>query len=79
MPNSIDHKKRGGGRIQSICYSLKSYPRGSLYKLWAQLLDQFSREERAIKATERKAMASRDYGLRIEQAKRFSKLPQLIP
>lgn len=27
MPNSIDHKKRGGGWIQSICYSLKSYPR----------------------------------------------------
>lgn len=66
----------GGYNLSATLSSL--IPGRSLYKLWAQLLDQFSREERAIKATERKAMASRGYGLRIEQAKRFSKLPQLI-
>lgn len=62
--------------MQSICYTPKVLSRGggrgrSLYKLWAQLLDQFSREERATKATEMKETASRDYGLRIEQGERF--------
>lgn len=62
--------------MQSICCTPKVLSRGSgrggsLYKLWAQLLDQFSREEHATKATEMKEKASRDHGLRIEQGERF--------
>lgn len=72
MPFLLVKKKRGGEDTRSICYT-QGFSLGSLHTLRAQLLDQFSREESATKETERKQMASRDYGLITEQGKRLKK------
>lgn len=72
MPFLLVKKKRGGEGTRSICYT-QGFSLWSLYKLWAQLLDQFPREARATKETEKKQMASSNYRLTTEQGKRLKK------
>jgi len=72
MPFLLVKKKRGGEGTRSICYT-QGFSLWSLYKLRAQRLDQFPREARATKETEKKQMASRDYGLTTEQGENKKK------
>lgn len=57
MPFLLARKEEGGVDTSSSCHTPKSYHGRSLYKLGTQLLDQFSRDECAIKETERKWLA----------------------